>query len=84
MLRLLYQVVTVARTHEARAACARPQTTHVYTIGDVALLTGVKIELIWQVASNSDSIDNGEMINADDASEEGIESFPRRFPYQSV
>ncbi|WP_257785322.1 hypothetical protein [Rhizobium leguminosarum] len=38
---------------------ARP--THVYTIGYVASLIGENLELIQQVASNSDNIDYGEM-----------------------
>ena len=38
---------------------ARP--THVYTIGYVATLIGENLELIQEVASNSDNIDYGEM-----------------------
>lgn len=49
---------------------ARP--THVYTIGYVAVLIGENLELIQEIASNSDNIDYGEMIHAHDGSEEGI------------
>jgi hypothetical protein len=55
---------------------ARP--THVYTIDYVASLIGENIELIQQVASNSDNIDYGEMIHAHDGSEEGITTFTDR------
>ncbi|API57450.1 hypothetical protein ACOJBM_14320 [Rhizobium beringeri] len=55
---------------------ARP--THVYTIGYVASLIGENLELIQQVASNSDNIDYGEMIHAYDGSEEGITTFTER------
>lgn len=55
---------------------ARP--THVYTIGYVASLIGENIELLQQIASNSDNIDYGEMIHADDGSEEGITTFTER------
>ncbi|MCV3769091.1 hypothetical protein [Rhizobium sp. TRM95796] len=55
---------------------ARP--THVYTIDYVATLIGENIELIQQVASNSDNIDYGEMIHVHDGSEEGITTFTDR------
>lgn len=55
---------------------ARP--THVYTIEYVASLIGENIELIQQVARNSDNIDYGEMIHAHDGSEEGITTFTDR------
>ena len=55
---------------------ARP--THVYTIEHVASLIGENLELIRQVASNSDNIDYGEMIHAHDGSEEGITTFTDR------
>ena len=52
--------------------------THVYTIDYVASLIGENLELIRQVASNSDNIDYGEMIHAHDGSEEGITTFTDR------
>jgi hypothetical protein len=55
---------------------ARP--THVYTIDYVATLIGENIELIQQVASNSDNIDYGEMIHAHDGTEAGITTFTDR------
>ena len=55
---------------------ARP--THVYTIGYVATLIGEKLELLQEIASNSDNIDYGEMIHAHDGSEEGITAFTDR------
>ena len=55
---------------------ARP--THVYTIDYVASLIGENLELIREVASNSDNIDYGEMIHAHDGSEEGITTFTDR------
>ncbi len=36
--------------------------THVHTIGYVAMLIGENLELIQEIASNSDNIDYGEMI----------------------
>jgi len=55
---------------------ARP--THVYTIGYVATLIGENLELLREIASNSDNIDYGEMIHAHDGTEEGITTFTDR------
>jgi hypothetical protein len=55
---------------------ARP--THVYTIDYVATLIGENVELIRQIASNSDNIDYGEIIHAHDGSEERITTFTDR------
>lgn len=55
---------------------ARP--AHVYTISYVATLIGENLELLQEVASNSDNIDCGEMIHAYDGSEEGITTFTDR------
>ncbi|OHV80297.1 hypothetical protein [Ensifer sp. LCM 4579] len=55
---------------------ARP--THVYTIEYVATLIGENLELLQEVASNSDNIDYGEMIHAYDGTEEGITTFTDR------
>ena len=55
---------------------ARP--THVYTIEYVAMLIGENLELVQEIASNSDNIDYGEMIHAHDGSEEGITTFTDR------
>ena len=55
---------------------ARP--THVYTIEYVTTLISENLELIEEVARNSDNIDYGEMIHAYDGSEEGITTFTDR------
>ena len=55
---------------------ARP--THVYTIDYVATLIDENIELLQQIASNSDNIDYGEMIWVDNGTEEGIKTFTDR------
>ena len=53
-------------------------TTHVYTIDHVATLIGEYLELLREVASNSDNIDYGEMIHVHDGTEEGITTFTDR------
>lgn len=55
---------------------ARP--THVYTIEYVATLIGENLELLQEVASNSDNLDYGEMIHVYDGTEEGITAFTDR------
>ena len=55
---------------------ARP--THVYTIDYVASLIGENLELLEEIASNSDNIDYGEMIHVHDGTEEGITTFTDR------
>ena len=55
---------------------ARP--THVYTIEYVATLIGENLELVQEIASNSDNIDYGEMIWVDNGTEEGIKTFTDR------
>ena len=55
---------------------ARP--THVYTIEYVATLISENLELIEEVARNSDNIDYGEMIWVDNGTEEGIKAFTDR------
>ncbi|GAA4158896.1 hypothetical protein GCM10023069_01260 [Shinella granuli] len=55
---------------------ARP--THVYTIEYVATLISENLELIEEVARNSDNIDYGEMIHAYDGTEEGVTTFTER------
>lgn len=54
------------------------RTTHVYSIDYVAALIGESLELLREVASNSDNINYGEMIHAHDGSEEGITTFTDR------
>ncbi|MFO1050529.1 MAG: hypothetical protein U1E52_21835 [Geminicoccaceae bacterium] len=54
------------------------RTTHVYTIDHVATLIGENLELLREVASNSDNIDYGEMIHVHDGTEEGISTFTDR------
>jgi hypothetical protein len=55
---------------------ARP--TMVYTIEYVATLIGENLELLQEIASNSDNIDYGEMIHAHDGTDEGITTFTDR------
>lgn len=55
---------------------ARP--THVYTIEYVATLIGENLELLEEVASNSDNIDYGEMIHVYDGTDEGSTTFTDR------
>ena len=55
---------------------ARP--THVYTIEYVTTLISENLELIEEVARNSDNIDYGEMIHVHDGTEEGISTFTER------
>ena len=55
---------------------ARP--TLVYAIEYVATLIGENLELLREIASNSDNIDDGEMIHVDDGTEEGITTFTDR------
>ena len=54
------------------------RTTHVYTIDHVARRIGEDLELLREVASNSDNIDYGEMIHVHDGTEEGITTFTDR------
>jgi len=54
------------------------RTTHLYTIGHVATMIGENLELIEQIAMNSDNIDYGEMIYVQDGTEEGITAFSER------
>jgi hypothetical protein len=54
------------------------RTTHVYTIDYVAKLIGENLELLEEVASNSDNIDYGEMILAHNGSAESITTFTDR------
>ncbi|HZG30004.1 hypothetical protein [Rhizobium sp. C4] len=54
------------------------QPTHVYTIEYVATLIGENLELLEEIASNSDNIDHGEMIHVYDGADEGIITFTDR------
>jgi hypothetical protein len=55
---------------------ARP--TLVYSIEYVAAVIGENLELLKEIASNSDNIDEGEIIHVDDGTEEGITTFTDR------
>ena len=52
--------------------------THLYTIGHVATMIGENLELLEEIAMNSDNIDYGEMIYVHDGSAEGITAFTER------
>ena len=54
------------------------QTTHVYTIQFVAKMIGENLELIEEIASNPDNINEGEMIHVRNGTEEGITTFTDR------
>ena len=54
------------------------RVTHIYSIGQVARMTGESLELIEVVSRNSDNIDYGEMIHVHDGTEEGITTFTDR------
>ena len=55
---------------------ARP--TYLFTIRHVAKLIGENLELLEQVAMNSDNIDYGEMIEVYDGSDESQTAFTER------
>jgi hypothetical protein len=52
--------------------------THVYAIGYVAKMIGENVELLEQIAANSDNIDYGEMIHVATGADEGITTFTSR------
>jgi hypothetical protein len=54
------------------------RATHVHTIDYVAKLIGENLELLEEIASNSDNIDYGEMIWAHNGTEEGTTTFTDR------
>lgn len=54
------------------------RTTMLYTIQYVATLIGENLELLEEIASNSDNIDYGEMAHVHDGTEEGITTFTER------
>lgn len=67
----------------AAALCAAEsglmaRVTKVYSIGQIARMTGESLELIEVVSWNSDNIDYGEMIHVHDGTEEGITTFTDR------
>jgi hypothetical protein len=55
---------------------ARP--TLLYALDYVARLIGESVELLEEVVRNSDNIDDGEMINVSDGTEQGIIAFTDR------
>lgn len=59
-------------------SCLMARPTHVYTIEYVATLIGENLELLQEIASNSDNIDYGEMIHVGDGTDEGITTFTDR------
>jgi hypothetical protein len=52
--------------------------THIYAIGYVAKMIGENLELLEQIATNSDNIDYGEMIDVATGPGEGITAFTSR------
>ena len=54
------------------------RSTYVYSIGYVAALIGENLELLEEVAANSDNIDYGEMIRVCDGTDETITAFTDR------
>ena len=55
---------------------ARP--TYLFTIGHVAKRIGENLELLEQIAMNSDNIDYGEMVHVYDGTDEGSTTFTDR------
>lgn len=47
------------------------RSRHIYTLKDVANMIGENLELIKEVTSNYDNIDEGEMLHVYDGSEDG-------------
>jgi hypothetical protein len=54
------------------------RSTSFYTIGEVARLIGENIELLEEVASNSDNVEYGEMIHVHDGTEYGVTALTQR------
>ncbi len=54
------------------------RSTHLYTIKYVATMIGENLELLEEIAANSDNIDYGEMVYVDDGTDEGITAFTDR------
>ena len=52
--------------------------THIYAIGYVAKMIGENLELLEQIATNSDNIDYGEMIDVATGPDEGLTAFTGR------
>lgn len=51
------------------------RATLLYALDNVARLIGESVELLEEVVRNSDNIDNGEMINVSDGTQQGIITF---------
>ena len=54
------------------------RSTHLYTIKYVATMIGENLELLEEIAANSDNIDYGEMVYVDDGTDVGITAFTDR------
>ncbi len=52
--------------------------THIYAIGYVAEMIGENLELLEQIATNSDNIDYGEMIDVATGPDMGVTAFTGR------
>ncbi|EUC00654.1 hypothetical protein PMI07_003940 [Rhizobium sp. CF080] len=53
------------------------RSTHIYTIEDVATMIGENLELLQEIAANSDNIDYGEMVHVHNGTEDGTIGFTR-------
>ncbi|ESQ74158.1 hypothetical protein ABENE_23755, partial [Asticcacaulis benevestitus DSM 16100 = ATCC BAA-896] len=47
------------------------RSRHIYTLKDVANMIGENLELIEEITSNYDNIDEGELVHVHDGSEDG-------------
>lgn len=70
------ELVATCGIRAGRGLMAR--STRRYTIKYVATMIGEDLELLEEIAANSDNIDYGEMIYVDDGTDGGITAFTDR------
>jgi hypothetical protein len=54
------------------------RSKRIYTIKEVSIMIGENLELIEVVTSNSDNIDEGELVDVKDATEQGTRGLTER------
>ncbi|MDK4741305.1 hypothetical protein PH547_20665 [Rhizobium sp. CNPSo 3464] len=54
------------------------RSMHIYTIENVAAMIGENLELLQEIAANSDNIDYGEMVRVHNGTEDGTTGFTDR------
>ncbi len=57
--------------------CLMARSTQIYTIEDVATMIGENLELLQEIAANSDNIDSGETVHVHNGTENGTTGFTR-------